>query len=312
MMSSFRLSAFVSAVLLFTSSHAAAPLSGAIFTTNQNGTLVNGNTQYESKCGATGVYLDGGPGPRANANAASLPDGDYYFQVTDPSGKKLLSTDPVSERCVTVAGGVTIGACPTGTHETFVDEDQANLGAHTVELCSAPDVPFLTSPNDGGEYKVWVTPVGDFVGDASLVDNACVGVQGCYHGFRASRSKTDNFKARETTSTGTNACIKVEKQLIFAGVDTPFPGPNWKILVTDSAGVVSTYFTDELGSTGSQICGLPAGNYTVAEEIQPRFTQIGVLLNGVPVSGPTVQVTLDASVTTDQTVVFVNEASSDT
>ena len=68
---------------------AAPPLSGAIFTTVSDGTVVNGNTKYESKCE---VYLDGGPGPNAPAGAAGLPAGDYYFQVTDPSGKKLLST----------------------------------------------------------------------------------------------------------------------------------------------------------------------------------------------------------------------------
>jgi len=65
-------------------------LSGAIFTTVSDGTVVNAN-QYDSKCA---VYLDGGPGPHAPATAAGLPDGEYYFQVTDPNGKTLLSTDP--------------------------------------------------------------------------------------------------------------------------------------------------------------------------------------------------------------------------
>src|SRR5260221_13235181 len=80
----------------------AAGVSGAIFTTTINGSAVNAN-QYESKCG---VYLDGGPGPHAPAKAAGLPDGDYYFQVTDPSGAQLLSTDPVSNRRFHVSGGV--------------------------------------------------------------------------------------------------------------------------------------------------------------------------------------------------------------
>jgi hypothetical protein len=320
MTSSLRLSAFVGTVLLFASAHAAPPaLSGAIFTTDQDGTLTNGNTQYLSKCGATGVYLDGGPGPNALAKAASLPDGDYYFQVTDPSGKFLLSTDPVRERCFTVAAGVTIGTCPTGTHETYVDADQASVGARTVELCGTPDVPFLNSPNEDGVYKVWVTPVGDgtlagrgFVGDPSLVDNDCGGASGCFHGFRTSRSKTDNFKAHEQTSSNPTACIRVEKQLAFAGTESTFPGPSWKILVTDSAGVVSTFFTDEQGSTASQICGLAAGSYTVEEEMQERFTQVGVALNGQPVSGPSVLVTLGAGDVGDQTVVFVNLSSTDT
>src|SRR5712664_4603576 len=83
-------------------STAEAGVSGAIFTTTVTGSAVNAN-QYESKCA---VYLDGGPGPHAPATAAGLPDGDYYFQVTDPSGGQLLSTDPVSNRRFHVTGGV--------------------------------------------------------------------------------------------------------------------------------------------------------------------------------------------------------------
>ena len=74
---------------------AGAPLPGAIFSTTADGSVVNANTQYENKCA---VYLDGGPGPNAPAKAAGLTPGDYYFQVTDPDGKNLLSTDPVSNR----------------------------------------------------------------------------------------------------------------------------------------------------------------------------------------------------------------------
>src|SRR5580704_9066716 len=77
-------------------------LQGAIFTTVSNGSVVNGN-QYDSPCS---VYLDGGPGPHAPATAAGLPDGDYYFQVTDPSGKTLLSTDVVTNRSFHVTNGV--------------------------------------------------------------------------------------------------------------------------------------------------------------------------------------------------------------
>src|SRR6266516_3145660 len=76
-------------------------LKGAIFTTNIDGTIVNQN-QYAAK---TDVYLDGGPGPHAPLTAASLPDGIYVFQVTDPSGKALLSSDAASYRQFTVLGG---------------------------------------------------------------------------------------------------------------------------------------------------------------------------------------------------------------
>lgn len=94
-------SVLVSGILV--SSVQASP-SGAIFTTTANGSRVNAN-QYPSKCE---VYLDGGPNSGSPASAASLPDGQYYFQVTDPSGKQLLSTDVVANRRFQVTNGVIV------------------------------------------------------------------------------------------------------------------------------------------------------------------------------------------------------------
>ena len=48
------------------------------------------------------VILAGGPVSTPCQFPQYLPDGTYYFQVTDPSGTTLLSTDVVSERSVTV------------------------------------------------------------------------------------------------------------------------------------------------------------------------------------------------------------------
>jgi hypothetical protein len=76
---------------LAVSLRASAP-SGAIFTTVADGSEVNYNI-YQAK---EDVYLDGGPGPGAPQGAAGLDDGVYVFQVTDPSGKTLLSTDPAA------------------------------------------------------------------------------------------------------------------------------------------------------------------------------------------------------------------------
>src|SRR4051794_36048935 len=67
---------------------AASAPGGAIYTTDRTATIVNANVQYGF---GTDVYLSGGP---QNTKAAGLADGTYYFQVTDPSGKVLLSTDP--------------------------------------------------------------------------------------------------------------------------------------------------------------------------------------------------------------------------
>src|SRR3954470_13031 len=84
--------------------HASAP-SGAIFTTLADGSEVNYNI-YAAK---EDVYLDGGPGPGAPQTAAGLDDGVYVFQVTQPSGKTLLSQDAAQCREFTVAGGIITG-----------------------------------------------------------------------------------------------------------------------------------------------------------------------------------------------------------
>ncbi|MGZ9262299.1 MAG: hypothetical protein ACXW6V_22750, partial [Candidatus Binatia bacterium] len=55
----------------------------------------------------------------------------------------------------------------------------ARCGGYNVQLA-----PFDNTPNPGGEYKVWITRVGDY--DAS-------GLLGSF-GFIASKTKTDNFK----------------------------------------------------------------------------------------------------------------------
>lgn len=154
----------------------AAALRGAVFTSLVDGTRVNANI-YNAK---TDVYLDGGPGAQAPVGAAALPDGDYYFQVTDPSGKVLLSTDAISCRRFTVSGGIITSVAASGgcAHLTGIDVDHNAL---TVQL-----MPYLDTPNPGGEYKVWVTPVGEY----NLVKKSAK------HGFVPSESKTDNFKVR--------------------------------------------------------------------------------------------------------------------
>src|SRR5579872_612205 len=149
-----------------------AGLSGAIFTTTSGGTVVNAN-QYDSKCS---VYLDGGPGSKAPASAAGLPDGDYYFQVTDPNGSTLLSTDPVSNRSFHVSGGVITAYTGTGgpPHPTGLDQDRSKQGAITIQLANSTcPTDFLDSPNPGNVYKVWATPVASFQGNPANVDNPC-------------------------------------------------------------------------------------------------------------------------------------------
>ncbi|MDI6857273.1 MAG: hypothetical protein QME71_03040 [Dehalococcoidia bacterium] len=208
----------------------AAPLSGAIFTTTAHGSVVDENVRYDSKLD---VYLDGGPGPHAPKGAAGLPDGNYYFQVTDPSGAVLLSEDPAACREVRVEDGVfvelvSIGrtygphdtpcsrqdpptplydpravqgiAGASGRHDTNTDIDHGPP-AIVVQL-----MPFLDTPNSGGAYKAWLVPTLAYVsrgGDpdatpSPLEDN---GQQIGYvpdPGFGPPRDqiKTDNFKVK--------------------------------------------------------------------------------------------------------------------
>ena len=150
-------------------------LSGALFTTTVDGSRVNANI-YDAKAD---VYLDGGPGNGAPASSAALPAGDYYFQVTDPSGHTLLSQDALECRRVRINSSGVIEHSYAGTgcqHATGTDVDHASLGAITVQL-----MPYADTPNHGGEYKAWITPVAD------------IGLDGT---FQHSRSKTDNFKVK--------------------------------------------------------------------------------------------------------------------
>ena len=238
---------------------AAPPLPGAIFTTNLTGARVNQNL-YSAKCGESGVYLDGGPGPNAPATAEGLPDGDYYFQVTDPSGKNLLSTDPVANRRVTVSGGLFTSAV---NHQTF--PDTGGSGGVTVELCAPIDIPFLDTPNNGGVYKVWVTPVEDFVGNPANVDNPCG--NGCFHGFIPAASKVDNFKVGGQPI----ACLGVYK--FIDANDNGLREPNlgevrisgWPITVKDSSGAElnGTMFT--IATKDCIFFNVQPGTYTVTE-----------------------------------------------
>jgi hypothetical protein len=165
-------------VLVAVAPAAAAPLSGAIFTTDATGVPVNLNI-YAAK---QDVYLNGGPGINAPDDAAGLPAGTYSFQVTDPSGKTLLSTDPVTCRQFTVdSSGVIADVVPQANgceHATGADGED---GGATVQL-----FPYDDTPNNGGVYKVWVSPT-------DLLDCTAPGNKHC---FVPRYSKTDNFKVR--------------------------------------------------------------------------------------------------------------------
>lgn len=194
-----------------------AQLSGAIFTTNSTGSEVNGNI-YSDK---TQVYLNGGPGLGAPAGAASLPDGVYVFMVTDPPGKTLLSTDIAACRRFQISGGLMIAivttdpTCPA-PHVTGTDSDEGGIN---VQL-----MPYLDTPNNGGEYKAWATPVGDYQCDLSVVD-----CNMATHGFIPSDSKTDNFKVKVPS------IVEIDTKFWIGGTSTLLNGMG--ITWTDTTGV---------------------------------------------------------------------------
>ncbi|MDI6829152.1 MAG: hypothetical protein QME62_11790 [Armatimonadota bacterium] len=140
-------------LLAMASSVALAQVPGAIWTTDINCSGVDRNIYYDK----ADVYLNGGP---AGKGGPGLPDGMYYYQVTDPSGSVLLSTEPIEDRVVEVVGG-------------------------RITECKQL-YPFDDTPNPGGEYKVWATAVSDY----DPLDPTSV------FGFVPSKSKTDNFRVK--------------------------------------------------------------------------------------------------------------------
>jgi hypothetical protein len=271
----------VGAVLLVLGAQqvSAGPLPGAIFTTLEDGSRVNANI-YEAM---EDVYLDGGPPQNAPSGAAGLPEGDYYFQVTDPSGKVLLSLDPVECRRFHVnADGVIDYVCPATcmdkikgqmvevdcTHATGIDIDHQELGAITVQL-----MPYKATPNKGGVYKVWATPVDMFVGDPELVDNDAY-----FHGFVPAWSKTDNYKVRRGKPF-VPPVIKVKKfddsdaDGIWDTEEVEIAG--WAVDVTDPLTVTNSYFTP------AEIQAMPEGLWTVVEETPSDWLQTALYINAV-------------------------------
>jgi hypothetical protein len=278
--------------LAITSSAYAGPLPGAIFTTLIDGSAVNHNI-YGAK---EDVYLDGGPGPNAPSTAAGLPEGDYYFQVTDPSGKVLLSVDPIASRKVHVnAAGVIdyVYPAPTltkykgkwyGTHATGIDQDHSELGARTVQL-----MPFADTPNPGGEYKVWMTPVVYYTPG-----------QGKF-GFLPAWSKTDNYKAkgkpfvppmlivRNFRDSNANGIWNLGEEELFG----------WPVDVTDPLTVVNTYYTQVETQASTP------GWYSSNETMPTGWQQTALYIDGVaqPVS-PTANVQFAGNSAEIHTVIY--------
>ena len=253
----------------FSAIPAIAQISGAIQTTFQSGTTVNGNL-YPSK---DQVYLTGGPqnthssglsptGPTATSPYA-IP---YYFVVTDPSGATVLSQDPIQCRVVMVYNGVMVGAPSNDpTSQAFDPTYTADLSACTsaggsgfhidgsynpsngetpLELCGPTGCPtgqlpaspsplsYYDTPNNGGEYKVTVSTDPTFPnGD----------------------TKSDNFKVRAPGVTYITTCkfIDVNGDGTFEGNDYMVAG--WPFTATVNGSTILNQSTGQDGCTTFQL-----------------------------------------------------------
>jgi hypothetical protein len=172
----------------------AVGISGAIWTSFSDGSSVNANTTYTAKAQ---VYLNGGP---KGCNGGGLDNGLYYFQVTDPSGATLLSSDAISAREIEVVGGVFAGTGGTGTHLEGTGGNAAACGSIPVQL-----MPFDNTPNNGTEYSVDLATAAD--------------VQAC-EGFANGTSTTLNF-VKDCKVSSKNDNFKVDAE----AAPTPTPTP---------------------------------------------------------------------------------------
>ena len=268
---------FLAAALLGGQASAAA-IHGALFTTDAAGN-VNVN-QYDSKAA---VYLDGGPPPNAPCTSAGLDDGIYVYQITNPSGTVVLSSDLISDRTFVVSGGVIVSA---STHDTVAGTCP---GAVAVQMA-----PFNDTPNNGGVYKAWVTRQSDYVAN---------------HGFSPGSTKTDNFRIKLPSITPDTADLNVYK-FYDANADgiwqsTEIPLFGWAMRVTNGNGFDQTKLTlspDGLATwTGLSLADNP---YAVTEGTAGgTWHQSASIVNGVPTlnapENPVTGLVLEANQTTE-------------
>jgi hypothetical protein len=188
----------------------ALALTGAIYTSNFDGSIINENTGYAAK---TDVYLTGGP----CSGGSHLANGDYYYEVTSPNGV-LLSSDAIGQRYFTVLNGFIQTSAGHVTH--VVNCNPAVVGI-TVQL-----YPFDDTPNPGGEYKLTVA-TADSVEACRLFSAGSSTFEICTQADQ----KTDNFKVEEAAPTP-----------VVTPAPTPVvtPAPTASVLPTESTNPTPT------------------------------------------------------------------------
>lgn len=278
---------------LATSPANAEAINGAIYTSLADGSSVNANL-YDLK---TDVYLNGGPNNPPGCNGGDLDDDDYFFQVTDPSGAQLLSTDGIENRKLRVIDGVI--AQNLGTH---LNGAIGPCGSLAIQL-----MPYLDTPNGGGVYKVWITRVDDFYAECGAMVDCGL------DGFVGGNIKTDNFKVRmdlpPPPELGTVQAIKfydANANGLWDGGEPTLEG--WMMTLESMNQLVSsTQFTGMDGST-TWLDLMPDNDYSVTEgmPIEGNWVHSATIFDGHDGSpiNPAAPLTVVAGETT--TVAFGN------
>jgi hypothetical protein len=183
-------------------------------------------------------------------------------------------------------------------HEQGVDIDHSALGAITVQL-----FPYYDTPNPGGVYKVWVTPVANYAGDPSFVPtgrrdpvNGENWQPGNVHGFIPAWSKTDNYKVRKR-GRPVDAPLLTIRKFHDKNIDGIQDSPGeedvtgWEVSVTDPTPVTNTVYTP------AEVLAALTGIYTIVEATPAGTLQTVSILDSTndsfyPTASPTVLVTV--------------------
>src|SRR5262249_37349140 len=213
------------------------------------------------------AFLVGGPATAPCFFPAYLADGKYYFQVTDSSGTRLLSTDVVAQRSVTVKGGV-ISSYDGSAHGT---DGKTACGSLAVNL-----MPYGDAGSQKAGYVAWLTPAANFDGSVTAVDNVCGA--GCFHGFHADLSLQAAFRVEDKQSCEPTFCVSGTKFNDLNGNGVRDAGEaglsGVTIRVAADNGMLISGLSAADGSF--RICGLADGaNYRVVEVPQNGFRATG-------------------------------------
>lgn len=214
------------------------------------------------------VFLAAGS-PAAPCRAVELlADGAYYFQVTSATGDKLLSTDPVSERRVTVQNGVFF-SYDGATHS--VSDNPTGCNSLAVGLA-----PFNDAGTLKAAYLVWITPVASFTGKSTDIGPVCG--DGCFFGFRPGLSATRAFRVEDKRNCEPTYCVSgtIYSDANGDGVRQTGEAGQTDVAVR-VAGPLGELLTGYSGPGGTyQVCGLTSGDtYLVHEAVPNGFKQTG-------------------------------------